>query len=86
MSDRATKCVLCISSPIVARFNGRINNMKSLLPVKIDEIIALITLLVGYLLSFHEPFFRDVANVAIIYIFICIVFRKYEYVQRKLKK
>lgn len=60
--------------------------MKDLLPLQLDEILAGIVLILGYWLGSYEVFFSHIATIALLYLFVCIVFRKYEYVQRKLKK
>lgn len=60
--------------------------MKNIAPLEVDEVIAGITLIVSFLLSQYEPSFSPIVTVAFVYVAICVFFRKYEYVQRKLKK
>lgn len=58
---------------------------KKLLPIGIDEIIAVLLLGISTILS-SLPVFHYLQQAAIVYIVICIIFRKYEAVQHKLRK
>jgi len=58
-------------------------NMKR--PLAIDELLAVGALGIGLLFN-RYPLFSALATLAIIYLFICVVFRKYEDVQRRLHK
>lgn len=60
--------------------------MKNIAPLELDEVIALATLVVSFLLSRYEPFFGPIVIIAFVYVVICLLFRKYEHVQRKLRK
>lgn len=55
----------------------------NILPLAVDELIAIVILIVSLLLQ-NIPFMGTVAGVAFLYVFMCIFFRKYEAVQRKL--
>ena len=59
--------------------------MKSLLPLSADEIVAIIALCFGLVFT-YIPFFSGVAVLAIIYLFMCAGFRKYEIIVKRNKK
>ena len=58
---------------------------NKLLPIGIDEIIAILVFIVASLLLVL-PFFQTVQALAAGYIIICVVFRKYEATQLKLRR
>ncbi len=60
------------------------NNLMNILPITIDEFIAFAALVVGLVFS-SNPLLNGLAGVAIVYLFICIAFRKYEAVQYRLR-
>lgn len=59
--------------------------MKNLLPLSADEVVAIIALCFGLAFN-HIPFFSGVTALAIIYLFICAGFRKYEIILKRNKK
>lgn len=59
--------------------------MKSLLPLSADEVVAIIALALGLLFN-DVPFFSGIAALAIIYLFMCAGFRKYEIILKRNKK
>jgi hypothetical protein len=54
-----------------------------ILPLGVDELIAVFALVIGLFLQ-TIPFMSTVAGAAFLYILMCVFFRKYEAVQRKL--
>lgn len=59
--------------------------MKNLLPLSVDEVIAIIALAFGLVFS-TIPFFSGIAALATIYLFMCAGFRKYEIILKRNKK
>lgn len=56
--------------------------LKSILPLGVDELIALIVLVITFLFP-QEPFLVQVQGLVFIYLFMCIAFRKYEAIRQK---
>ena len=55
------------------------------LPLTIDELIAIGALLLS-LAFWQYPIFSTIGAIAVMYLLICIFFRKYEDAQRRLRK
>jgi hypothetical protein len=56
--------------------------LKNILPLGVDELIALIVLVITFLFP-QEPFLVQVQGLTFIYLFMCIAFRKYEAIRQK---
>lgn len=59
--------------------------MKNLLPLSADEIVAIIALIFGLIFN-NIPFYSAVAGLAVLYLFMCAAFRKYEIILKRNKK
>lgn len=59
--------------------------LNKLLPLGVDEVIAILILILASLLL-ALPFFQTVQALAAGYLIICVVFRKYEATQLKLRR
>lgn len=59
--------------------------LNKLLPLGIDEIVAILVFIAASLLL-ALPFFHTVQALAAGYLIICVIFRKYEATQQKLRR